>query len=103
MRVFSVLCCLVLATSGCAATGARAGGDELQTEIRKSDLIVRPDGTPCWARRTAEARPCPLLGPNPYRIAEALGGRGATTQYDPAAAEDSVRRVHEFLVTHLGN
>jgi dienelactone hydrolase len=45
----------------------------------------------------------PLLGPNPHRIAEALGGRGATTQYDPVAAEDSVRRVHEFLVTHLGN
>ena len=36
--------CLVLAISGCAATGVRAGGDELQTEIRKSDLIVRPDG-----------------------------------------------------------
>jgi dienelactone hydrolase len=45
----------------------------------------------------------PRLGPNPHRIAEALGGRGATTQYDPAAAEDSVRRLHEFLVTHLGN
>ena len=45
----------------------------------------------------------PLMGLNPHRIAEALGGRGATTQYDPAAAEDSVRRIHEFLVTHLGN
>lgn len=263
MRVFSVLCCLVLATSGCAATGARAGGDELQTEIRKSDLIVRSDGPGpfpavimlhgcgglggrdrMWAQRLREWRylslrvnsfavrgfkqvcgggkldmaarvpdalaalaflrtlpdvdprrialmgwshgggatlstltaapadpsegfraavayypacrhvrgwqtrtpillllggaddwtaagPCqglvererqagldvtqvtypgachgfdnPLLGPNPHRIAEALGGRGATTQYDPVAAEDSVRRVHEFLVTHLGN
>jgi hypothetical protein len=45
----------------------------------------------------------PLMGLNPHRIAEALGGRGATTQYDPAAAEDSVRRVREFLVTHLRN
>jgi dienelactone hydrolase len=44
----------------------------------------------------------PLLGPNPRRIPEALGGRGATTQYDPAGAEDSVRRVREFLARHLG-
>jgi dienelactone hydrolase len=43
----------------------------------------------------------PLLGPNPRRIPEALGGRGATTQYQPAAAEDSVRRVREFLAKHL--
>ena len=257
-----VALCLVLATSGCAATGARAGGDELQAEIRKSDLILRPDGPgpfpavimlhgcsglgrrdQMWAERLrgwgylvlrvnsfaarnfkqvcgggkldmaarvpdalaalaflrtrpdvdprrialmgwshgggatlstltaapadpsegfraavayypacrhvrgwqtrtpillllggaddwTAAGPCqalvererqagldvtqvtypgarhgfdnPLLGSNPHRIVEALGGRGATTQYDPAAAEDSVRRVHEFLVTHLG-
>ena len=43
----------------------------------------------------------PLLGPNPRQVPEALGGRGATTQYNPAAAEDSVRRVREFLATHL--
>jgi len=43
----------------------------------------------------------PLRGPNPRRIPEALGGRGATTQYDPAGAEDSVRRVRVFLATHL--
>jgi dienelactone hydrolase len=43
----------------------------------------------------------PLLGPGPRRIPEALGGRGATVQYDPAGAEDSVRRVREFLVMHL--
>jgi dienelactone hydrolase len=263
MHVFVVLCCLVLATSGCAPTGMRAGGDELQAEIRKSDLIVRPGGPgpfpavvmlhgcsglgrrdQVWAERLrgwgyltlrvnsfaarnfkqvcgggkldmaarvpdalaalaflrtlpevdprrvalmgwshgggatvsilaaapedpsegfraaiayypacrhvqgwktrtptllllgadddwTAPRPCqgladrqrragydvteitypgarhgfdnPLLGPNPHRIPEALGGRGATTQYDPAAAEDSVRRVHEFLATHLGD
>jgi dienelactone hydrolase len=45
----------------------------------------------------------PLLGPNPHRVPEALGGRGATTQYNPAAAEDSVRRVREFLAEHLGH
>ena len=45
----------------------------------------------------------PRLGLNPHRIVEALGGRGATTQYDPAAAEDSVRRVREFLARHLEN
>jgi len=43
----------------------------------------------------------PLLGPTPRRVPEALGGRGATTQYDPAGAEDSVRRVWEFLARHL--
>jgi len=43
----------------------------------------------------------PLLGPNPRRIPEALGGRGATTQYDFAGAEDSVWRVRAFLATHL--
>ncbi len=43
----------------------------------------------------------PLLGPNPHLVREALSGRGATTQYDPAAAEDSVRRVREFLAGHL--
>jgi dienelactone hydrolase len=43
----------------------------------------------------------PLLGPAPRWIPEALGGRGATVQYDPAGAEDSVRRVREFLAVHL--
>jgi dienelactone hydrolase len=43
----------------------------------------------------------PLLGPSPRRVPEALGGRGATMQYHPAAAEDSVRRVREFLAMHL--
>lgn len=43
----------------------------------------------------------PLLGPSPRWIPEALGGRGATTQYDPTGAEDSVRRVREFLAVHL--
>jgi len=43
----------------------------------------------------------PLLGPSPHLIPDALGGRGATTQYDPAGAEDSFRRVREFLAAHL--
>ena len=43
----------------------------------------------------------PLLGPDPRRVPEALGGRGATTQYDPASAQDSVRRAREFLTKHL--
>lgn len=43
----------------------------------------------------------PLLGPSPRRFPEALGGRGATTQYQPAAAEDSIRRVREFFAKHL--
>jgi dienelactone hydrolase len=43
----------------------------------------------------------PLLGPNPRQVREALGGRGATTQYNPAAADDSVRHVREFLAKHL--
>ncbi len=44
----------------------------------------------------------PLLGPAPRRIAEARGGRGATIQYDAAAAEDSARRVQQFLRRTLG-
>jgi dienelactone hydrolase len=44
----------------------------------------------------------PLLGPGPRWVPDALGGRGATTRYDPAAFEDSVRRVRDFLVRHLG-
>lgn len=44
----------------------------------------------------------PLLGPAVRQIPEALGGRGATTQYDPAGAEDSVRRVRAFLARHVG-
>ena len=43
----------------------------------------------------------PLLGPGARRVPEALGGRGATVQYDPAGADDSVRRVREFLAMHL--
>ena len=43
----------------------------------------------------------PSLGPSPRLVPDALGGRGATTQYDPAGAEDSVRRVREFLAAHL--
>lgn len=43
----------------------------------------------------------PLLGPAPRWIPEALGGRGATVQYDPAGAADSVRRVRVFLRVHL--
>jgi dienelactone hydrolase len=44
----------------------------------------------------------PGLGPDPRRVPDALGGRGATMQYDPAAADDSVIRVREFLAKHLG-
>lgn len=43
----------------------------------------------------------PLLGPNRRRVPDALGGRGATIQYDPAAADDSLVRVREFLSKHL--
>lgn len=43
----------------------------------------------------------PLLGSGPRWIPEALGGRGATVQYDPAGAEGSIRRVREFLAVHL--
>lgn len=43
----------------------------------------------------------PLPGTAPRWIPEALGGRGATVQYHPAGAEDSVRRVREFLAIHL--
>lgn len=34
-------------------------------------------------------------------VPEARGGRGATVQYDPAAAEDSVIQVEKFLAQHL--
>ena len=44
----------------------------------------------------------PLLGPAKRRVADARGRRGATTQYNPAAAEDSLARVREFLARHLG-
>ena len=43
----------------------------------------------------------PLLGPNPRRVRDALGGRGATIQYNSAAAEDSLDRVRAFLAKHL--
>ena len=33
---------------------------------------------------------------------DARGGRGATIQYDPAAADESLARVREFLEKHLG-
>jgi len=42
-----------------------------------------------------------LLGPDPRRAPDALGGRGATLQHDPAAAEDSFARVQAFLARHL--
>jgi dienelactone hydrolase len=44
----------------------------------------------------------PQLGPQPRRVPEALGGRGATIGFHPAAAEDSVRRVREFLAERMG-
>lgn len=43
----------------------------------------------------------PLLGPEKRRAPDALGGRGATLQYDPAAADDSLVRVRGFLAQHL--
>jgi dienelactone hydrolase len=43
----------------------------------------------------------PLLGPEKRRVPDARGGRGATIQYNPAAAEDSAVRVREFLAKHL--
>ena len=43
-----------------------------------------------------------LLGPKKRRAADALGGRGATLQYNPAAADDSLVRVRIFLARHLG-
>lgn len=44
----------------------------------------------------------PYLGAGPRRAADALGGRGATLQYDAEAAADSLLRVRAFLVRHLG-
>jgi dienelactone hydrolase len=41
------------------------------------------------------------LGPDPRRVPDALGGRGATMQYNPAASDDSVVRAREFLAKHL--
>jgi dienelactone hydrolase len=43
----------------------------------------------------------PQLGPEKRRVPDALGGRGATMQYNPTAAEDSLVRVREFLARHL--
>jgi len=43
----------------------------------------------------------PQLGPEKRRVPDALGGRGATMQYNPTAAEDSLVRVREFLAKHL--
>jgi len=43
----------------------------------------------------------PLLGPDQRRAPDALGGRGATLQYNPAAADDSRVRVRDFLAKHL--
>jgi dienelactone hydrolase len=43
----------------------------------------------------------PLRGTASRRVPEARGGRGATMQYNQAAAEDSVVQVQKFLATHL--
>jgi dienelactone hydrolase len=43
----------------------------------------------------------PLLGAEKRRAPDALGGRGATLQYNPTAAEDSLVRVQSFLAQHL--
>ncbi len=43
----------------------------------------------------------PLPGPDKRRVPDALGGRGAATQYNPAAADDSLVRVRDFLAKHL--
>jgi dienelactone hydrolase len=43
-----------------------------------------------------------LLGPGARRVPEAMGGRGATMQYDPAAAADSLKRVQDLLSRTLG-
>lgn len=42
-----------------------------------------------------------LRGTVSRRVAEARGGRGATMQYNPAAAQDSVIQVLRFLAKHL--
>lgn len=42
-----------------------------------------------------------LLGPGKRRVPDALGGRGATIQYNPQAADDSLVRVREFLAKYL--
>jgi dienelactone hydrolase len=44
----------------------------------------------------------PLLGSEKRRAPDARGGRGATLQYNPAAAEDSFIRARTFLAQHLG-
>lgn len=43
----------------------------------------------------------PHLGTEKRRVPDARGGRGATIQYNPAAAEDSMARVRDFLTQHL--
>ena len=43
----------------------------------------------------------PLVGPGKRRVADARGGRGATTEYNAAAAEASLVRVRGFLERHL--
>ena len=43
------------------------------------------------------------LGPEERRVSVANGGKGATIQYNPAAAQDSVIRVREFLAKHLAS
>jgi dienelactone hydrolase len=44
----------------------------------------------------------PRLGSEKHRVSDALAGRGATMQYHPAAAEDSVGRVRAFLARQPG-
>ncbi len=44
----------------------------------------------------------PLLGAEKRRAPDALGGRGATLQYNPTAADESLVRVRSFLAQHLG-
>lgn len=43
----------------------------------------------------------PLRGTAARHVSEARGGRGATVQYNQAAAEDSVIQVQKFLAMHL--
>ena len=69
-----------------AAKQARAGFDV--TEVTYSGAYHNFDN--------------PLLGPEKRRAPDALGGRGATLQYNPTAAKDSLVRVRSFLAQHLG-
>jgi hypothetical protein len=68
---------------------------------RRSDVIRRMRSAAVAAGLALLLSSCTVIGGDRVGDRDALGGRGATTQYDPAGAADSVRRVREFLAGNL--